>query len=318
LKRQFGYSHRNARHPAARDRLVCWRFEIEYGTSVAIIRRLGGGFPALMRGSILFPELPPILRKTTSVPITKALLEELNRRRVFFDKRDGHQRLIGAGSLFVPDGAFVEPYTAFWTGRSMVQMGSFSYSFSDFPAHTIRIGRYCSIAGHVVVMGTSHPYDYLTTSACLYEKGVNFVQSAFEDENVEGYVFSPNPQKAWPTVGHDVWLGQDVTVGRNLTVGNGSIVGSNSLVTKDVPPYAIVGGNPARIIKYRFSEAIIERLQALQWWQYFFPHISHLSLRDPDKFCGELEDLVASGKISPWEPQRLDVAALARELSAQE
>ena len=67
-------------------------------------------------------------------------------------------------------------------------------------------------------------------------------------------------------MGNDVWIGHGVTIKQGVTIGNGAVIGSNTLITKDVPPYAVVGGIPAKVIKYRFPEEEISRLQEIRWW----------------------------------------------------
>lgn len=67
---------------------------------------------------------------------------------------------------------------------------------------------------------------------------------------------------------NDVWIGHDVTILRGVTIGNGAVIAAKSVVTKNVPPYAIVGGNPAKIIKYRFSKKIVQKLQNIKWWDW--------------------------------------------------
>jgi virginiamycin A acetyltransferase len=76
------------------------------------------------------------------------------------------------------------------------------------------------------------------------------------------------PHKGDTRVGNDVWIGYGSTVMPGVTIGDGAIVGSCSVVTKDVPPYAIVGGNPAKVIRYRFDEVTIARLLELRWWDW--------------------------------------------------
>jgi acetyltransferase-like isoleucine patch superfamily enzyme len=68
-------------------------------------------------------------------------------------------------------------------------------------------------------------------------------------------------------IGNDVWIGTGAIILRGLSVGDGAVIGAGAVVTKDVPPYAIVAGNPARVIKYRFEEAVIKRIQASKWWE---------------------------------------------------
>ena len=74
-------------------------------------------------------------------------------------------------------------------------------------------------------------------------------------------------------IGNDVWIGHNVTVMGGVTIGNGAVIGSGSIVTKDVPPYAIVVGSPARILKYRFKKEIIEELEKIAWWDWSYEEI---------------------------------------------
>lgn len=85
-------------------------------------------------------------------------------------------------------------------------------------------------------------------------------------------------------VGHDVWLGANVTLKQNIIIRTGAVIAANSTVVKDVPLYTIVGGNPAKIIKYRFDESQIERLLASQWWNYAFTDFQKLDIRNMDIF----------------------------------
>jgi hypothetical protein len=105
-----------------------------------------------------------------------------------------------------------------------------------------------------------------------------------------------------PTIGNDVWIGQCAQLKRGIRIGNGAIIGACSLVTKDVPPYAIMGGVPARLIRYRFDEWLIERFRTLRWWDYFEPDFKNFGYNDPERFLGTFEDAVAAGRITAWLP----------------
>lgn len=89
-----------------------------------------------------------------------------------------------------------------------------------------------------------------------------------------------NPQKGGTVIGNDAWIGQDATIMRGLQIGDGAVIAASAVVTKDVPPYAIVGGNPARIIRYRFDPGIIQELLAIKWWRYDYTALNTINLSD--------------------------------------
>ena len=103
----------------------------------------------------------------------------------------------------------------------------------------------------------NHPTDLPSTSPAFYLSSFGFVQEDLINQ-------SAYQQKI--VIGHDVWIGRDVTLLTGITIGTGAVVAAGAVVTKDVPPYAIVGGVPARILRYRFDEKIRDRLLASKWW----------------------------------------------------
>ena len=124
------------------------------------------------------------------------------------------------------------------------------------------VGNYCSIGhGCVFYLGGNHRYDWVTT----YPFHVNFLHDGICNKlnsEIEGYP-STNGDIV---IGSDVWLGENVTVMSGVKIHHGSVIGTNSVVTKDVAPYSIVGGNPAKHIKYRFDEQTILKLLEISWW----------------------------------------------------
>ncbi|WP_298958306.1 CatB-related O-acetyltransferase [uncultured Methylobacterium sp.] len=122
------------------------------------------------------------------------------------------------------------------------------------------IGKYTSIAGSVTIfVGSNHRTDWVTT----------YPFSALLRAWPEAAGITGHPQSNGDVrIGNDVWLGLGAVVMSGVTVGDGSVVAAGSMVVKDVPPYAIVGGNPAKIIRYRFDEKTIERLLTIKWWDW--------------------------------------------------
>jgi acetyltransferase-like isoleucine patch superfamily enzyme len=132
------------------------------------------------------------------------------------------------------------------------------------------IGNYCSIANNVAIGAAEHPYTRLSTSPQLYRSVIKC-----GDGNGDA--------RGKTVVGSDVWIGNNAVIKAGVRVGHGAVIGAGSVVTHDVPPYAIAVGSPAKIIKYRFDGATIERLLGMSWWEWSEEEI----IRNRDLFTSD-------------------------------
>ena len=148
------------------------------------------------------------------------------------------------------------------------------------------IGNFSAIGRDSVLGLGQHPTNYLTTNSIFYKRG----SWGFHDDWCEEIEYEEN---ARIHIGNDVWVGRNSMILDGVTIGDGAIVAAGAVVTKDVPPYAVVGGVPARVLKYRFASQIIERLLEIKWWNLpdeeitrvkeLF-HIANPSMADLDKY----------------------------------
>jgi acetyltransferase-like isoleucine patch superfamily enzyme len=171
-----------------------------------------------------------------------------------------------------------------------VEIGAFSYMVSGYLFAT-KIGRYCSFGEDVQIGRQNHPVRWISTSPFLYRQGsrvANFSKEFVPYLNDDKFVYPINPTIMKKTIiDNDVYIGHGAIINTGVHVGSGAIIASGSVVTKDVPAYSIVGGNPAQFIRWRFDEQIIKKLLSTEWWSYTPKQLQGLPLHEPEKFIND-------------------------------
>jgi phosphonate metabolism protein (transferase hexapeptide repeat family) len=140
-------------------------------------------------------------------------------------------------------------------------VGDYTYLAGDVDIIYTDVGKFCSIASHVRVNPGNHPMWRVTQHHMTYRRG----QYGFGADDEEFFQWRRDHRC---TIGHDVWLGHGVTVMAGVSIGTGSVVGSGAVVTKDVAPYTIVAGVPAKPIRKRFPDDVAAKLQKIAWWDW--------------------------------------------------
>lgn len=176
-------------------------------------------------------------------------------------------------------------------------IGAYTYARPDTNLQGVwAIGRYCSIANGVHIGGGEHPTDWLSTHPFQY--GQASVSQNWSKRKNFPYRTKPKPVMLG-AIGNDVWLGARSIIRRGVTIGDGAVVGAGAVVTKNVAPYAIVVGSPARVIRYRFPPETIERLQRVQWWNYTADSLLEVRFWNIDHALDDIERFAEAGKLEP-------------------
>jgi acetyltransferase-like isoleucine patch superfamily enzyme len=184
-------------------------------------------------------------------------------------------------------------------------IGAYTNIRGGFIRNINRIGRFCNIAPGVTVGMGEHPLNYLSTHDFQYSETFGFgswPEVRDFKTSVPGIESKPNP-----VIGNDVWIGANVTIFKGVTIGDGAVVGAGAVVREDVPPYAIVGGLPAKVIRYRFDEETIQRLLRIQWWNYTLSSLEGIQFDDIETALSQLESRLENGELIERKKPRVKV-----------
>jgi len=157
------------------------------------------------------------------------------------------------------------------------------------------------IASDVVIGAAEHPTDWLSTSPLQYGGPCDWASFRATDKPAF-------PVADYVNIGSDVWIGDGAFIRSGVTIGDGAVVAARAVVNRDVPPYAIVAGVPAKVIRYRFSDQIIERMQRLQWWRYSIADFASCPFNDIERALGYMEEKLPT--LHPHQPAMVTIADL--------
>jgi phosphonate metabolism protein (transferase hexapeptide repeat family) len=155
-------------------------------------------------------------------------------------------------------------YTEIGAGSSVSNstLGDYSYAVENTQIAYATIGKFANIASHVRIYASKHPMELASLHHFTYRSSWYF------DDAEDNRDFFDWRAGHGITIGHDTWIGHGAVIMPGVTIGNGAVIGSNAVVTRDVPPYAIAVGVPAKVTRMRFDERTVERLEKLAWWDW--------------------------------------------------
>lgn len=194
-----------------------------------------------------------------------------------------------------------------------IAIGAFSYFNSGCEVGDAEIGRYCSIGQHTIIAPGEHPIDFLSTHPFSADpSGVSAGMAGDPDyARIACTAVSRAPTgRQRVRIGHDVWIGARAIVLRGAEIGHGAIVAAGAVVAGAVEPYAIVGGVPARPIRWRFPPELRARLLTLEWWDYDLAGLGpERNYSEPEALVARLAALIEAGALRRFEPRVWSCAA---------
>lgn len=213
----------------------------------------------------------------------------------------------------VADGTAFEEntYLVEMDSRAPLRFGAYSYCHSPILHAVEEVGRYCSIAHGVVFGEHEHDMTRLTSSAITTNRqSVMFRHIAVPKVPFAGF----RPIR----IGNDVWIGARAYIRSGVTIGDGAVIGANAVVTKDVPPYAVVVGNPGRIVRFRFAPDLVARMLAFRWWRFDFADFAGVDILDPARALDQLQAMEAAGQLRELRPAAVNPAQVALRQGSSE
>ncbi|MEQ1954831.1 CatB-related O-acetyltransferase [Mesorhizobium sp. CN2-181] len=196
-----------------------------------------------------------------------------------------------------------------WCYQGM-RIGAYSFMRPAYVSGNPVIGRYCSIGANFSIGEPDHPTTWLGTSSFQYQKSKfsffppmkDFVTLERPDDDAGGQD---------TIVGNDVWIGSNVMILKGVKIGNGAVIAAGAVVTRDVEPYAVVGGVPARLIRNRFADhGLVARLKSLKWWEFLGPSLSGIPFDDPSAAIKEITRREKAGEIERSKGKFASIKAL--------
>jgi phosphonate metabolism protein (transferase hexapeptide repeat family) len=179
-----------------------------------------------------------------------------------------HEKMLGIEPTVHPTSRIHETTLGAWTdiGPNCTiaesTLGDYTYCAGDASIVYATIGKFCSIASHVRINPGNHPMERVTQHHMTYRRRM----FGFGDSDDADFFQWRRDHHV--TIGHDVWIGHAAIVMPGVSIGDGAVIGSQAVVTKDVAPYTIVGGVPARVIRERFPRDVAARLAGIAWWDW--------------------------------------------------
>lgn len=165
----------------------------------------------------------------------------------------------------------IHPTSKIESGSSIVRSTFDRHSFCGYDCIIIdcEVGAFCSIASGVVIGGSRHPIEWVSTSPVFLDH---------KDSVKTKYAHHQYVSTRKTLIGNDVWIGDYAMIKAGVSIGDGAVVGMGSVVTKDVKPYAIVAGNPAKLIRMRFEPELVDAFMQMKWWQYDDEKLSQIGM----------------------------------------
>jgi acetyltransferase-like isoleucine patch superfamily enzyme len=217
-------------------------------------------------------------------------------------------------SLFPSNCLLESPCSLKWMkAEYSLSLGAFSYAVSGYFFAT-QIRRYCSIGEDVQVGRHSHPLGFGSTSPLFYlnPEEVLGIESHMAVSSAHFSASQPPTVLRQTIIEDDVYIGHGAFIMPGVRIGIGAVVGAEAVVTKDIPPYAVVVGSPAKIVRYRFSDETIAALLSSKWWEFSPVQLSGIDSSDPMALASRANTL-RNAKIQMYDPGFFSLAELAAE-----